>query len=70
MAFLCIDVAMRDPVHDIDTTVKFLNFWKPENFAVIYLKFKKRGQTFGFICQKDANGKANSGDPEEPRGAV
>ena len=23
--------------------VKFLNFWTPENFAVIYLKFKQRG---------------------------
>ena len=29
------------------TTLKFLNFRTPENFAVIYLKFKKIGQTFG-----------------------
>ena len=50
--FLCIDVAMCDPVHDIDTTVKLLNFWTPENFAVIYLKFKKRGQTFGYFVKK------------------
>ena len=27
-------------------TVKVLNFRMPENFAVIYLKFKHRGQTF------------------------
>ena len=27
------------------STVKFLNFQTPENFAVIYLKFKQRGQT-------------------------
>ena len=33
-------------------TVKFLNFWMPENFAVIYLIFKKRDQTFGYIIKK------------------
>ena len=27
----------------IKSTVKFLNFRTPENFAVIYLKFKQRG---------------------------
>ena len=35
-------------------TVKFLNFRTRENFAVIYLKFKKRGQTLGIsskICK-------------------
>ena len=26
-------------------TVKFLNFQTPENFAVMALKFKQRGQT-------------------------
>ena len=26
-------------------TVKFLNFQTPENFAVIYLKFKQRGKS-------------------------
>ena len=26
-------------------TVKFLNFWMPEIFPVIYLKFKQRGKT-------------------------
>ena len=34
------------------STVKFLNFWMPENFAVIYLKFKKTGQTFGFFVKR------------------
>ena len=29
------------------STLKSLNFWMPENFALIYLKFKKRGKTFG-----------------------
>ena len=35
-------------------TVKFLNFWTPDNFAVIYmyLKFQQRGQTFGYIIKK------------------
>ena len=42
-------------------TVKFLNFWTPENFAVIYLKFKQRGKTWVF-CQNGANGIANSED--------
>ena len=35
-------------------TVKFLNFRTPENFAVIYLKFKQRHQTLG-ISSKNAN---------------
>ena len=30
-------------------TVKFLKFRMPENFAVIYLKFKQRGQTLGYF---------------------
>ena len=34
------------------STVKFLNFRTPEKFAVIYLKFKKRGQTFRFFVKK------------------
>ena len=42
--------------HDVahllnNTTVKFLNFWTPENFAVIYLKFKQRGQTLGYFVK-------------------
>ena len=53
-------------------TVKFLNFQTPENFAIMYLKFKKRGQTFGHFVKKDANGIANSEDPDQtaPLGAV
>ena len=33
-------------------TLKFLNFRTPENFAVIYLKFKQRGQTLGYLVKK------------------
>ena len=53
-------------------TVKFLNFRMPENFAVIYLKFKKRGQTSRYFIKEDADGIANSEDPDQtaPRGAV
>ena len=32
--------------------VKFLNFRTPENFAVIYLKFKQRGQILGYVVKK------------------
>ena len=48
-----------------NNTVKFLNFGKPEIFAVIYLKFKQRGQTLRVFCQNGANGIAISEDPEE-----
>ena len=40
-------------------TVKFLNFGTPETFTVIYLKFKKRGQTLKGICKNCGNGIAN-----------
>ena len=33
-------------------TVKFLNFQKPENFAVIYLKFKQKAQTLEYFVKK------------------
>ena len=33
-------------------TVKFLDFWMPENFAVIYLKFKQRSQILGYFIKK------------------
>ena len=33
-------------------TVKFLNFRTSENFAVIYLKFRKRDQTSGYFVKK------------------
>ena len=32
-------------------TIKFLNFGTPEIFAVIYLKFKQRGQTSGYFVK-------------------
>ena len=37
----------------------------PENFAVIYLKFKQRGQSLGYLIKNDANGIANSEDPDQ-----
>ena len=53
-------------------TIKFRNFQKPENSAVIYLKFKQRGQTLGYFVKKDANGITNSEDSDQtaPLGAV
>ena len=55
-----------------ELTVKFLNFKTPENFAVIYLKFKQRGKTLGYFVKKNANGKAISEDPDQtaPLGSV
>ena len=52
-------------------TENVLNFRTQEKFAVIYLKFKQIGQILGY-CQNDANGIANSEDPDQtaPRGAV
>ena len=44
-------------------TVKFLNFWTPENFAVIKLKFKR--PNIRVFCQKDTNGIANSVEPDQ-----
>ena len=56
----------------ISLTVKFLNFRTPEYFAVNYLKFKKRGQSFGYFVKKMQYGIANSEDPDQtaPLGAV
>ena len=34
------------------STVKFQNFRIPENFAVIYLKFKRRCQNLGYFVKK------------------
>ena len=58
-------------------TVKFLNFGTPENFAVIYLKFKQKKPNLRVFRQKDANGIANSEDSDQtapdqtaPLGAV
>ena len=52
-------------------TVKFLNFRMQENIAVVNLKFKQRCQTLGYFTKKDANGIANSEDPDQtaPLGA-
>ena len=33
------------------STVKFLNFWTPENFDVIYVKLKQRWQTLGYFVK-------------------
>ena len=52
-------------IFQLHVTVKFLNFRPQENFAVIYLKFKQRGQTLRVFCQNGANGIANSGDPDQ-----
>ena len=56
----------------IVSTVKFLNFRMPENFAVIYLKFKEKGQNVCVFLRKEANGMVNSEDPDQtaPLGAV
>ena len=43
----------RDYLMTIWDTVKFLNFRTPENFAVIYLKFKQRGQTLGYFVKME-----------------
>ena len=37
----------------------------PENFAVIYLKFKQIRQNCRVNCQKDVNGMANSEDADQ-----
>ena len=38
----------------------------PENFAVIYMKFKKKGQPNLWVFrQEDTNGIANSGDHDQ-----
>ena len=34
------------------STVKFLNFQTPENFAVIYLKFRQRGHVLEYFVKK------------------
>ena len=46
-------------------TVKFLSFRTPENFAVIYLKFKIRVQTLGYFVKKIQREIANSEDPDQ-----
>ena len=48
--------------HIFCLAVNFLNF-RGENFN--YLKFKQRGQTKRIFCPNDANGIANSEDPDQ-----
>ena len=62
MGWIPIEIAYR----------KVPKFLDAKNFAVIYLKFKQRGQTVGFFHQKDANGIENSEDPDQTaaQGAV
>ena len=52
-------------------TVKFLNFWIPENCCNLP-KIQEKRQNLWVFCQKDANGIANSGDPDQtaPLGAT
>ena len=45
-----IHVASRDSIQNVETA-KFLNFRMPENFAVIYLKFKQRGQSLRYFIK-------------------
>ena len=61
-----------DTVKMYGSTVKFINFRTPENYAVNYIEFKQRGQTLGYFIKKDANGRTNSEDPDQtaPLGAV
>ena len=53
-------------------TVKFLNFQTPKNFVVIYLKIQTKRPHLRVFCQNDANGMANSVDPDQtaPLGTV
>ena len=37
---------------EVSKLTKFLNFLMPENFVVIYLKLKQRGQTTGHLVKK------------------
>ena len=50
----------------------FLSFGTPEVFAVIYLKFKQKGQTFWYFVKMMQIQKQNSEDPDQtaPLGAV
>ena len=53
-------------------TVNFLNIRTPKNFVVITLKFELCGSTIEVMSPNDADGMANSVDPDQtnPRGAV
>ena len=60
-----MEVRGRIPDCHSRISVKLLIFGTPENFSVIYLKFKKRGQIFGYFFKTNANGIANSEDPDQ-----
>ena len=67
------DLNQNDQMPRLIFTVKFINFRTPENFAVIYLKFnQEKRPNLREFRQKDANGIANSEDPDQtaPLGAV
>ena len=51
--------------------VKFLNFWTPENCCNLP-KIQEKRPNLCIFCQKNVNGIANSGDPDQtvPLGAV
>ena len=52
-------------------TVNFLNIWTPKTFVVITLKFRIMWLYNRVMCQNDADGMANSVDPDQtaPLGA-
>ena len=57
----------------IDSNIKFLNFRMPENFNCCNLpKIQTKRPNLRVFRQEDANGIANSEDPDQtaPRGAV
>ena len=58
---LCLAILFRIYVA---ITVKFLNFGTPEMFAVLYLKFKQRGQILRYSV-KMVQMVANSEDPHQ-----
>ena len=53
-------------------TVNFLNIWTPKKFVVITLKFELCGSTMRVMSPNDADGMANSVDPDQtvPLGVV
>ena len=53
-------------------TVKFLNFSDARNLCSYLPKIQEKRPNFRVFCQKDANGIANSEDPDQtaPKGAV
>ena len=56
--------------HNEALIVMILNFWTPEIFDIPKIQIKR--PNLGFFHQKDANGIANSEDPDQtvPLGAV